>query len=95
MNISSARTMNAVDVEGLGLFHLPLQLSSTHIGLVLQICLEALTRDINPLDGQISVLVVKGDPDVGISDQAGDRALLTNGLCDHAVGALNEPHLGV
>lgn len=86
--------MNAVDVEGLGVFLLPVQLSSTHIGPVLQISLEALTRDINTFDGQISVLVVKGDPDVGIGDHAGDRAFLT-GLCDHAVGALNEPHLRV
>lgn len=86
--------MNAVDVKGLGLFHLPIQLSSTHIGPVLQICLEALTRDICSLDGQISVFVVKCDPDVRVGDHAGDRALLT-GLCDHAVGALNEPHLRV
>lgn len=86
--------MNAVDVKGLGLFHLPIQLSSTHIGPVLQICLEALTGDIYSLDGQISVLVVKCDPDARVGDHAGDRALLT-GLCDHAVGALNEPHLSV
>lgn len=86
--------MNAVDVEGLGVFHLPVQLPSTHVGPVLQIGLEALTRDINPLDGQISVLVVKGDPDVRIGDHAGDRAFLAV-LCDHAVGALNEPHLRV
>lgn len=86
--------MNAVDVEGLGLFHLPVQLSSTHIGPVLQIRLEALTGNINPLDGQIGVLFVKGDPDVGISDQAGDRAF-TAGLRDHAMGAFNEPHLRV
>lgn len=86
--------MNAVDVEGLGLFHLPVQLSSTHIGPVIQICLEALTGNINPLDGQISVLVVKGDPDVRISDHAGDR-VFTAGLHDHAMGAFNEPHLRV
>lgn len=94
LNISSALTVNAVDVEGLGLFHLPVQLSPTHIGPVVQICLEALTRNINPLDGQIGVLVVKGDRDVRISDHAGDRAF-TAGLRDHAVGAFNEPHLRV
>lgn len=94
LNISSAFTMNAVDVEGLGLFHLPVQLSPTHIGPVVQICLEALTRNMNTLDGQIGILVVQGDRDVGISDHAGDRTF-TAGLCDHAVGAFNEPHLRV
>lgn len=86
--------MNAVDVEGLRLFHLSVQLSSTHIGPELHICLEALNRDINPLDWQIRVLLVKGDTDVRIGDHAGDRAFPT-GLCDHAVGAFNEPHLRV
>lgn len=94
LNISSALTVNAVDVEGLGLFHLPVQLCPTHIGPVVQICLEALTRNINPVDGQIGVLVIKGDRDVWISDHAGDRAF-TAGLRDHAVGAFNEPHLRV
>lgn len=87
--------MNAVDVEGLGLFHLPFQLPSTHIGPVLQMSLEALTGNVDARDGQVGVPVVEGDGDVGVGDHAGDRARYLVGLRHHAVGALNEPHLGV
>lgn len=87
-------TNNAVDKEGLRLFHLPVQLSATHIVPVLQQCLVALTRNIKPTDGQISVLLIQGDPDVWISDHTGDYAFLT-GLCYHAVRALYEPHLRI
>lgn len=87
-------TNNAQDVEGLRLLHLPVELSAAHVGPVLQQSLEALTGNIKPADGRISVHLMQGDGDVGISDQAGDCAFVAR-LGHHAMGALYEPHLGI
>lgn len=89
-----APTSNAEDVERLRLFHLPIQLSPTHVGPVLQRCLVPLTGNIMSSDGQVSVPIIQGDVDVWVGDHTRDGAFLT-GLSYHAMGALYEPYISV
>ena len=87
-------TDDAEDEEGLRLFHLPVQLSTAHVGPVLQRCRVALTGNVKPPEELIAVPLIQGDIDVGIGDHTGDGAFLA-GLCHDAVGALYEPHVRV
>lgn len=91
---SPTPTSNAEDVEGLRLLHLPVQLPATHVGPVLQRCLEALAGRERPANGLAAALLVQGDADVWVGDHAGDRALHA-GLGHHSMGALHEPHLRI
>lgn len=87
-------TCNAEDVEGLRLLHLPVQLPATHVGPVLQRCLEALAGRVRSADGLAAVLLMQGDADVGVGDRTGDCAHHA-GLGHHTVGALHKPHLRI